>query len=325
MSTRFGLQTTFQLRSLLGGNEEHMDPVILVHGGAGSWDLTSERLSKAVDVCRLAARAGQAVLVSGGTAIDAVETAVRLLEDSPILDAGRGSYLNSAGEIEMDALIMDGRNLDLGAVAAVKFIQNPISLARLVMTESNHNFLVASGAEAFAEEQGYPRCKFEDLLDEEHLNALKNGTINIAQPLSDSAKGTLFGDTVGAVARDMNGNLAAATSTGGTKNKAPGRIGDSPLVGSGAYADNWTAAVSATGHGETLMKVLISKRVCDFVATGLSPHRACQAAIDLLTERASGEGGVIAVDNRGKIGLAYNTLAMPYAHATANQDVITGH
>ena len=294
-----------------------MKSTIVVHGGAGQWKYSADHLKQAVTACRDAAKAAQVILRAGGPALDAVEASVRFLEDSPVVDAGKGSYLNAAGEIELDAMIMDGSTMGLGAVAAVRRIRNPISLARNVMSHSRHNFLVAQGAEAFADTIGFPRCEYEDLITDEqrviyHEYILSKDGQNGTFP-SDSAEFD-EGDTVGAVAIDMDGNLAAATSTGGTKLKEPGRVGDSPLVGSGAYADNYTAAVSATGHGEALMKILISKRVCDFVADGLSTQRACEAAVDVLNERVAGHGGVIAVDRRGRVGIAYNTVAMPYAY-----------
>ncbi|MEJ2747265.1 MAG: isoaspartyl peptidase/L-asparaginase [Anaerolineae bacterium] len=297
-----------------------MKTAIVVHGGAGAWQEVPERLSRALPACIASAQAGQAVLLAGGSALDAVETAVNILEDDPVLDAGRGSYLNANGEIEMDALIMDGRTLNLGAIAAIQRVQYPISLARKVLDHPNHNFLVGPGAEAFADKIGFPRCQLADLQTEENLLHFRtqNGG---AKP--ETAVGPL-GDTVGAVAIDSNGNLAVATSTGGTRHKLPGRVGDSPLVGSGGYADNWTAAVGATGHGEALMKIIISKRVCDLVGDGLSAQAACDAAIQMLAERVQGTGGLIAVDARGQVGIARNTNAMPYAYAIGSAPVISG-
>jgi beta-aspartyl-peptidase (threonine type) len=303
-----------------------MEAVIVVHGGAGAWDLESERFQEAMTACAAAAAAGRAVLQKGGSALDAVEAAARILEDAPALDAGRGSYLNAAGEIEMDALIMDGRTLDLGAVGAIQNIQNPITLARRVMDSSEHNFLVGRGAEAFAEAQGIPRCELSDLLVGEELTAFealqKDGDYQTRDVFTRPGA---MGDTIGAVALDQAGNLAAATSTGGTRKKLPGRVGDSPLPGSGGYADNWTGAVSATGHGEALMRVLISKRVCDFIAEGLSAQKACESALHVLEERVNGVGGLIAVDARGRTGVAYNTGAMPHAIARGDAPVKAGH
>lgn len=288
-----------------------MKAAIIVHGGAGAWYLDSERIATAVNACQEAALAGQQLLLAGGSALAAAEKAVNILEDCPVLDAGRGSYPNRDGDIEMDALIMDGRTLESGAVAAVRNICNPISLAHKVMTATEHAFLAGLGAEAFADSIGFPRCTHEDLYWPVSLDT----PTAVAGPL---------GDTVGAVAIDQQGNLATATSTGGTRNKMPGRIGDSPLIGSGGYADNRTAAVSATGQGEALMKILISKQVCDFVAAGLSAQTACEMAVRLLAERTGGEGGLIAIDYQGRIGFARNTKAMPFAFAQGNDALVYG-
>jgi beta-aspartyl-peptidase (threonine type) len=228
------------------------------------------------------------------------------------------------GEIEMDALIMDGKSMNLGAIAVVKNINNPISLARLVMTESAHSFLAGFGAEQFADSIGYPRCDALELVTQEQLEIYLQSTSQDGKQKSGAINAEGLGDTVGAVALDRYGNLAAATSTGGTKLKYPGRIGDSPLVGSGAYADNQSAAVSATGHGEALMKVVISKQVCEFVSAGLSMQKACEAAIDVLHDRVKGQGGLIGVDNKGRFGIAYNTRAMPHAFAVSDHAVKEG-
>ncbi|MCB8943353.1 MAG: isoaspartyl peptidase/L-asparaginase [Ardenticatenaceae bacterium] len=289
-----------------------MTPTIIVHGGADDWGLTSAELQEGIEACVAAARAGQAVLLRGGSALDGVETAVHILEDCPVLEAGRGSKMNAAGEIEMDAMIMNGRDLSLGAIAAVRQVRHPISLARRVMVDTPHNFIVGAGAEAFADSIGFPRCQTADLLAPSEVEAYQ------------TRHGQSFGDTVGAVALDAAGNLAVGTSTGGIGGKLPGRVGDSPLVGSGGYADNWTAAVSATGYGEALMKVLMSKRVCDFVGNGLSAQAACEAAIRLLEERVQGEGGVIAIDRWGQVGWAFNTTAMPYAYVVGEGEVVYG-
>lgn len=272
---------------------------IVVHGGAGAWELGSKRIRVGRAACDAAALAGHGVLQAGGSALDAVETAVRILEDCPALDAGRGSYPNKLGEVEMDALIMDGKTLDMGAVAAVQRVRYPLSLARRVMSDTVHAFLVGAGAAAFAAEIGFPRCDPTDLI------------VTSDDDYPDSS-GPL-GDTVGAVALDMQGNIATATSTGGTRQKMPGRVGDSPLVGSGGYADNLGAAVSATGEGESIMKLVLSKRVSDWVSEGRAVPEACEAAIRLLEERVGGECGLIAVDAQGNVGVARNTRAMPYA------------
>ncbi|HSH01944.1 MAG TPA: isoaspartyl peptidase/L-asparaginase [Anaerolineae bacterium] len=307
-------------------------PSIIVHGGAGDWRLGTKRIDEALTACRQAVAQAHQLMKDGGTALDAVETAVRLLEDCPVLDAGRGSYPNAVGDIEMDAFIMNGNTLDIGAIAAVRLIQNPISLARRVLHDSPHTFFVGPGAMTFARQIGYPLCHQNDLLvvaeDLQPMDIHDKETIDpglTSGPPPQSPPTATLGDTVGAAAFDMNGDLAIATSTGGTRNKMPGRVGDSPLVGSGGYADNWTAAAGATGHGEALMKVVISKTVCDLVGQGLSTPTACAAAIRRLEQRVNGLGGLIAVDARGQVGYAFNTRAMPYAYCMGDGDIITGY
>jgi len=284
--------------------------VIVVHGGAAPWQVSEQTMQKVMAACIAAAKAGQSVLLAGGSALDAVETAVRILEDCPEMDAGRGSHPNTLGEIEMDALIMDGASLNLGAIAAVQRIRYPISLARRIMENGGHNFLVGAGAELYANSIGFPRCETADLF--------------VPDTASDHQPASPEGDTVGAVALDADGNLASATSTGGVRNQLPGRVGDSPLVGSGGYADNRTAAVGATGRGEDLMKVIISKQVCDFVAAGLSAQEACDAAVKLLEDRVAGRGGLISIDAKGQVGIAFNTRFMPHAYVVERESVISG-
>jgi beta-aspartyl-peptidase (threonine type) len=328
-------------------------PTIVVHGGA--YDIPTETHQAHMDGCRRAAEAGWTVLARGGPALDAVEAAVRVMEDDPTFDAGYGSFLNAAGEVEMDAIIMDGRDLDLGAVAAVQRVRHPVTLARLVMTASEHALLAGAGAEAFARQHGLPVCSTEELLAGRELErwraAYASGNPHAWEPFggacpeqSRGAQGGPFGgacpeqsrgaqdrssgiepsDTVGAVALDADGNLAAATSTGGTFNKLPGRVGDSPLVGCGAYADNRTGAVSATGLGEALMKVVIAKTACDFIASGMTARQAADAAIAVLAGRTTGEGGLIVLDRLGGVGIAHNTPYIAHAVITARRKVTTG-
>lgn len=299
--------------------ETEFKPVLIVHGGA--WDIPVEDQQAHLEGCRQAAEAGWQALLDGGSALDAVEAAVRLMEDDPTFDAGVGSFLNAAGEVELDAIIMEGRGLNLGAVAAVQRVRHPVSLARLVMTESEHALLVGYGAEAFAREHHMPICPPWELLVGRELERWRE--FQAGHSLRPPDYFTPMG-TVGAVALDRAGNLAAATSTGGTPNKLPGRVGDSPLVGSGAYADNRSAAASATGLGEALMKVVISKTACDQVARGLPPQQAAEAAIALLEERTGGHGGLIMVDRRGRVGIAHNTSHIAYAIVTAETLLRTG-
>jgi len=300
-------------------------PTIIVHGGA--YDIPREVHQDHIEGCRQAATIGWNVLARGGPAIEAVEVAVRTMEDNPTFDAGYGSFLNAAAEVEMDAIIMDGRDLNVGAVAAVQRVRHPVTLARLVMTESEHALLVGPGAEAFARQVGLPACPVEDLLSERELTrwrtAEANGKLRDLEPFG-TERGGAPSDTVGAVALDGEGNLAAATSTGGTFNKLPGRVGDSPLVGCGAYADNGVGAASATGMGESLMKIVISKTACDFIAQGISAQEAVNAAIALLAERTTGEGGLIALDWMGRVGVAHNTPYIAHAYITSEGKVTTG-
>jgi beta-aspartyl-peptidase (threonine type) len=293
-------------------------PTLIVHGGA--WDIPDDQVDAHINGCRCACEAGWRLLREGASALDAVEAAVRVMEDDPTFDAGRGSFLNAAGQVELDALIMDGATLNAGSVAAVQHVRNPISLARLVMEKSEHVMLVAKGAERFAREQGLPLCGPEDLLVGRELERWRVAQ-GIPDRLISQAFGTVYRDTVGAVARDVQGNIAAATSTGGTPNKLPGRVGDSPLIGCGAYAHSRSGGASATGHGEALMKVVMSKTTCDFTASGLDAQCAAKAAIQVLAERVKGLGGVIVVDSEGRIGAAHNTPHMAHAYATGEGEI----
>jgi len=284
-------------------------PALIVHGGSG--DIPPETHQAYLEGCRCAAEAGWGVFAGGGSALEVVEAAVRVLEDDPTFDAGRGSVLNAAGKIEQDAIIMDGCALNFGAVAAVQRVRHPVTLARLVMTESEHAMIAGAGAEVFARECGLPVCPTEELVTERELERWQKET-------------SAPSGTVGAVALDADGNLAAATSTGGMFNKYPGRVGDSPLVGCGAYADNRTGAVSATGMGEALMKVIISKAACDLIANGMTAQEAADVAIALLAERTTGVGGLIVLDRMGCAGIAHNAAYIAYAYITVGGKVTAG-
>ena len=253
-----------------------VQPALIVHGGA--WAIPDDQVDAHINGCRRAAEIGWGLLREGASAVDVVEAAVRVMEDDPTFDAGYGAHLNSAGEVELDALIMEGEALKAGAVAAVQRVRNPVSLARLVMEKSEHILLVAKGAEQFARDHGVPICRPEELLTGRERERWK-----LVRGMTDwhtsRAFETAYTDTVGAVARDAAGNLAAATLTGGTPNKLPGRVGDSPLIGCGAYADNQTGGVSATGWGESLMQVVMSKTTCDYLARGLVAQQAAESAL----------------------------------------------
>lgn len=298
-----------------------MPIAIIVHGGAG--DIAPERSDIAQAGCKEAALAGYAILQAGGSALDAVEAAVRALEDNPEYNAGTGAGLDRDGNIELDAGMMDGRALQVGAIAGIERIKNPISLARKVL-ESEHVLLIGRGAERFASEQDIIQCASEELITERqflrwqaardaeeprHFRRQVGSTQDLAHKDTSSEKH----GTVGAVALDLSGALAAATSTGGIHDKYPGRVGDVPLVGCGFYADEY-AAVSCTGHGEDFVRLLIAKRAADFVAGGQSAREAVQSAIAVLSERATGTGGLILVDHKGEVGFAWNSHHMSYAY-----------
>ena len=283
-----------------------MKRVIIVHGGA--WKIPIDIEKPCLEGVERAAKLAMNCLLNDNSALDAVEEAVKLMEDNPTFDAGVGSVLNADGEIELDAAIMDGKTLNAGAVAAVRYIKNPISLARSVMENSNHVFLVAGGASKFATLQGFK--KFDGLVMKRELDRWKN--------LHEKYKGTMkFSNesgTVGAVAIDSHGNIAAATSTGGVPFKLPGRVGDSCLIGCGLYADNKVGGVSATGYGESIIKIGLSKVVCELLETGLGAQKAAEGSIKRLENKIKGRGGVIVLDKEGNVGFSYNTPKMASAY-----------
>lgn len=319
-------------------------PSLIVHGGA--WDIPDDEVAAHEDGCRAALEAGWHVLEHGGSAMDAVEAAVRVLEDTPIFDAGYGSVLNRDGIVELDAAIMDGVTLRSGGVAAVQRLRNPITLARRVL-ESEVVLLVGQGAERFADACGLPRCAHADLMVERELRRWQElhskelfaastsfqsdshaGQHSIvshaAQPTNTPPESLLKypGDTVGAVAYDQEGRIAAGTSTGGIINKPAGRVGDSPLIGAGLYADIQSGGCSTTGWGESIIKVLLAKTATDLMAAGQPPEEAARQAIDVLAKRVGGLGGCILIDRHGRVGLAYNTPRMAYAYRVAGGEPV---
>ena len=285
-------------------------PAFIVHGGA--WDIPDEETPGHLNGCRIAAQVGWSILQRGGSALDAVEAAIRSLEDDPAFDAGKGAWLNSAGEVELDAIIMDGTTLGSGAVAAVQHVRNPILVARWVMERTTHSLLTGLGAEHFAQAQGVELCDESELLTGHELERWRMIQAQKNFSVKEAFSGKPHG-TVGAVARDRHGHLAAGTSTGGTPNKLQGRVGDSPLIGCGCYADDVSAGASATGWGESIMKVVLCKTVCDFVGQGHSAQQAAEKAIGVLADRAQGFGGVIVIDRSGQIGVSFNTPRMARA------------
>jgi beta-aspartyl-peptidase (threonine type) len=259
-----------------------------------------------------AVQAGHEVLSSGGSSLDAVTLAVTMLENSPHFNAGRGAVFNAEGRHEMDASIMDGSNLEAGAVAGVQNIRNPILLARKVMTDSVHVMLMGEGAEVFARANGIEFADDDYFFTErrwQQLQKAKSRQKPDAQLKSKSPDRWL--STVGAVALDANGNLAAATSTGGMTNKRWGRVGDSPIIGAGTYADNRSCAVSATGHGEYFIRATIARDICARVQyQGLALAAAADAVINGQLRDMGGDGGIIAMDPKGNIALTFNTPGM---------------
>lgn len=271
---------------------------------------------------RNALAAGWAKLSTGGSSVDAVEAAVTVMEDDEIFDAGRGSFLTRDGRVQLDALLMNGADLRTGGVACVERLRNPIQAARLVLEQSPHVYFVAAGAERFARQHGMALCDNMDLViprEQKRLYAAQEAELR-GEPDQTFSGHLDSHDTVGAVALDQYGNLAAATSTGGTLNKAPGRVGDSSLIGCGCYADNQSAAVSLTGWGEPIMKLVLGKWAVDRVAAGSDPQEAAAAAITYLYDRLGGHGGVILLGPDGRVGLAHNTPRMAWGLATP-----TGH
>jgi L-asparaginase / beta-aspartyl-peptidase len=286
------------------------DPVLVVHGGA--WAMPDDMVEAHLNGVRNALAAGWNALIHGGSALDAVEEAVVVMEDDETFDAGRGSFLNRDGRVQLDALIMEGSTLRAGGVGCVEHLRNPVRAARKILSESPHVYFVAEGAERFAAEHGIPLCKNEDLIVPREVARLRACQAQ-AEQCTDLFAPTISHDTVGAVALDGNGHIAAATSTGGTLNKAPGRLGDSSLIGCGCYADDQTAAVSTTGWGEPIMKLVLAKWAADRVAAGNLPEWAAAEAVNYLKSRLNGHGGVIVLDARGRFGIFHNTPRMAWA------------
>ncbi|MBK8492232.1 MAG: isoaspartyl peptidase/L-asparaginase [Saprospirales bacterium] len=295
---------------------------IAIHGGAGTIlrsDLTPEKEQAYREALLAAVEAGATILKQSGSAMDAVEAAVRSLEDCSLFNAGKGSVFTNEGTHEMDASIMDGRTLEAGAVGMVKGIRNPITLARKVMDDSKHVLLCGAGAEQFGREMGVAFADSDYFYDEARFQQWQ-GVLQANQVALDH-NSNKFG-TVGAVACDHAGNLAAATSTGGLTNKKYGRVGDSPLIGAGTYANNATCAISATGYGEFFMRGVVAYDVSALMEyKGLSLEAACRKVILEKQVALGGEGGVIGVDTFGNIALIFNSEGMYRAWAQEGEDV----
>ena len=277
-------------------------PAIIVHGGAHA--VSDEKLAAHRNGCLSALQAGWQILLENGRALDAVESAVRALEDDPTFNAGYGSVLNAAGNVEMDAAIMDGATLQAGGVGALRGVRNPISVARQVM-DSNAVLLVGQGAYEFAQEQEAELYQPTSLIAPSQFDAWQHPSSRINSH-----------DTVGCVAMDKSGHIAAGTSTGGLAGKLPGRIGDSPLIGSGLYADATQGGCSMTGDGEAIMRLVLAKTVIDLLQGGIHPNVAAAHAMRMLASKTGGEGGCIVIDSCGRIGWAHNATNLPCAYMT---------
>ena len=291
---------------------------LLIHGGAGTIDrakMTPEKEREYRAGLERALTAGYDILKRGGSSLDATEAAVRVLEDDPHFNAGRGSVFTSAGTNEMDASIMDGKTLKAGAVGSVQHVKNPITLARLVMEKSPHVMLDCAGAETFAKANGLELVDQKYFFTQERWDALQKMKAAEKNRASGAGKSFLITDqdrhgTVGAVALDKDGNLAAATSTGGTTNKMPGRIGDTPVIGAGTYANNQTCAVSCTGDGEYFIRTAAAHEVSALMQyRGMKLQEAARTALDTV-KQLGGTGGLIAIDKNGDIALPFNTNGM---------------
>ncbi|NOX62564.1 MAG: hypothetical protein GXP42_11570 [Chloroflexi bacterium] len=288
-------------------HEQNSSIAIVVHGGAGR--IAEALYEPARRGCAAAVAVGWSVLKAGGSALDAVEEAVRLMEIDPMFNAGRGSVLNAEGRVEMDAGIMDGAALKVGATALIQHVRHPISLARRIMERTPHHFLAGENAERFAREQGLEMADNAWFITERRLKHYQ-----LWQEEQE-------GDTVGAVALDRSGNLAAANSTGGVSFKMPGRVGDSPLPGAGFYADNRFGAVATTGQGEHIMRVGLALRVMQFLEEGLPAREAALRARDLFLRRVpGGVAGWIVLDARGGVGIVHTTPAMSHAYFVSGMD-----
>ncbi len=268
-------------------------PALLVHGGAGANpDDEPAELREGIEG---AVEAGWRILERGGSALDAVEAAVRVLEDHPRFNAGRGSVLTSAGTVEMDASIMEGDTLRNGAVACVSQVRNPISLARRILDDGRHCLFVGAGAVDRAGALGIPLCDPAELVTDRQRQGLR----------------TAQAGTVGAVALDRSGTIAAGTSTGGRAGKLPGRVGDTPLIGCGTYAESALGGVSCTGDGEATIRVALARRTLEILKSVEDPARAAEIAVDVLVEEGRGHGGLILVDWKGRMAFAHSTPFMP--------------
>lgn len=294
-----------------------MSAVVVVHGGA--WAIPDELAKASVDGVKVAACEGFSVLKRGGSALDAVEAAVRTMEENSVFNAGNGATLNVDGEVELDAIIMDGRTLANGAVSSVKNITHPVSLARAVMEKTDHTMLTSRGANLFAESINMLTVPTDTLVSEYERKQWEEHKTYVAG-VKEDFNCQWAHDTVGAVAVDCAGNVACATSTGGIRNKMVGRVGDSPIVGSGGYADNLSGAVSCTGHGESILKVTLARLILSHIEQGKSVADSSQLSLQYMADRVRGAGGAIVVSPSGQWAATFTTNRM--AWAAVDQDAL---
>ncbi len=280
-------------------------PMIIVHGGAGSWK--DERIPVGIEYVEKAAKAGFDILISGGSAVDAAEVCTLFMENCGNLNAGKGARPNLDGILELDAMIVDGKNLQFGSVGAITGIQNPISLARYIMEKTDFNFFAGENAKKL----------YDKMLTEGYRKELKSGEIKMPPSVP-------IGDTVGCVVVDSRGNIAATSSTGGISKKLPGRIGDSPVMGAGAYANDVCGA-TATGWGEHIMRVVLSRMVVLYVEEGLDVISAAKKGMDMFEKKTGSEAGIILADSKGNFGYATNAKAMPVAVIHGKIDNLQSH
>jgi beta-aspartyl-peptidase (threonine type) len=296
-----------------------MPIAMIVHGGA--WAIPDEQVDAHQAGCRAALEAGWQLLSQGRSALEACEAAVRIMEDDPTYDAGVGSHLTADGMVELDAAVMDGRSLRYGAVANLRRVRNPITLARHVL-EGPATMLVGAGAEAFAERCGMALCENSELIVERERKLWEEwragqaaGAATYGAAQAESAARAVAQDTVGAIALDSSGNIVVANSTGGTPFKLPGRVGDTPMVGSGLYADALVAGAVCTGWGESITRVVLARRAVELVERGLAPQSAVELSVRTLARHVpGGNGGCVLLTHGGQIGLAWNTRRMAYAY-----------
>ncbi len=302
----------------------------IIHGGAGvirKGSLSPEREKEYRTKLEEALIAGYKALQEGKSSLDAVEIAIRMMEDSPLFNAGKGAVFTADGKNELDASIMDGKTLAAGAVAGLRHVKNPITLARAVMENSPHVMMIGEGAEKFAKEQKIELVEEKYFWTQERWDSLQRilkEEKEKAKPAAASKPGLAMNEpqlpynkfgTVGAVALDKNGDLAAGTSTGGMTNKKFGRVGDAPIIGAGTYANNNSCAVSATGHGEYFIRLGIARDICALMEYQIKPlQQAADAVIHQKLQKLGGDGGIIALDKMGNIGISFNSEGMYRAY-----------